>query len=234
MKSSSTRLNRIRSLAAKKPLRRIVFFDFDNTITRFDVLDDILCRFSINKDWETLEERWKKGEIGSKECLAGQLAGVRVKKDRLENYLCTIGIDPYFKRLIELLKENSLELGILTDDVDYIVKRILAHHKISGFDVYSNKMRLKDERFLLMFPHTDKECTTCAHCKRNNMLANIDKKSSVVYYIGDGRSDICAAKFAHIVFAKGYLKEYFKRNDLECVPIDSLKDVYNYFQKELA
>ncbi|MCX5696960.1 MAG: hypothetical protein NTU54_03145 [Candidatus Omnitrophica bacterium] len=36
-------------------------FDFDNTITPFDVLDDIIEKFSVNDDWVVYEEAWRAG-----------------------------------------------------------------------------------------------------------------------------------------------------------------------------
>ena len=78
----------------------IVFFDFDNTITTIDVIDDMLERFSGDDGWKDLEEKWKREEIGSRECLKGQVEGIGIDKEKLDNYLSTIKIDPYFKKLL--------------------------------------------------------------------------------------------------------------------------------------
>ena len=58
-----------------------VFFDFDNTLTVTDVLMEIIKKFSVNDHWKALEKSWVNGEIGTKECLAGQLQGIRVTKE---------------------------------------------------------------------------------------------------------------------------------------------------------
>ncbi len=81
----------------------IVFFDFDNTISKSDVFDTLLLRFSRDKRWINLEKRWKEGKIGSMECLAGQLEGIRITKKALDRHLCGIRLDPYFKELIQFL-----------------------------------------------------------------------------------------------------------------------------------
>jgi 2-hydroxy-3-keto-5-methylthiopentenyl-1-phosphate phosphatase len=75
----------------------IVFFDFDNTITTIDVIDDMLERFSGDEGWKELEKRWQREEIGSRECLKGQVEGIRVRKEILDKYLTTIAIDPYLR-----------------------------------------------------------------------------------------------------------------------------------------
>ena len=79
----------------------IVFFDFDNTITSIDVIDDMLERFSGDDKWKDLEKRWQREEIGSLECLKGQVEGIRVDKETLDNYLSKVKIDPYFKKLLQ-------------------------------------------------------------------------------------------------------------------------------------
>jgi len=83
-----------------------VFFDFDNTITAFDVLDGIIEQFSVNRDWVAYEEAWKKGKIGSRQCLDGQLRSIRVERAQLHAYLRTVGIDPAFGRLLALLRRH--------------------------------------------------------------------------------------------------------------------------------
>lgn len=41
-----------------KPKKLKIFFDFDNTITTFDTIDDMIVRFSVNDKWKKLEYDW--------------------------------------------------------------------------------------------------------------------------------------------------------------------------------
>ena len=212
--------------------RYTVFFDFDNTITRFDVIDDMLERFSKDDKWIGLEKKWKSGRIGSRECLDGQMRGIRITKARLDKYLRTIKIDPYFAPLTKMLASKRIRSIILSDDFDYILKSVLKNNAISGPKVYSNSLKIIKDRVIPSFPFTNKDHNKCAHCKKENLLLNMGK-DSVTVYIGDGLSDVCPAKSANIVFAKEYLAEYFKKEGLPCIRIKSLKDVYNYFKRRL-
>ncbi len=215
------------------PNKCIVFFDFDNTITTFDVFDDMLLRFSKDERWIGLEKKWKEGKIGSRECLEGQIEGIRITKKALDGYLSNIKLDPYFKRLVNFLDPKIIKQIILSDNFDYILKRILNHHTIKKTKVYSNKLQLAKDRLISFFPFGSKNCRLCAHCKTKNLLANVDK-NSIIIYIGDGNSDICPAEYADIIFAKKDLLKYCKDKKLHCVRYDSLKEVYSYFKRSFA
>lgn len=209
-----------------------VFFDFDNTIAEKDVFDDMLVHFSEDKRWEKLENDWRQGLIGSRVCLEGQIKGIRATKMMLDGYLSGIKIDPYFKELLGLLEAKNIKTKILSDNFDYILKKILADNAADRVEVYSNKMHFCGDRLVPEFPFTDKECRICAHCKKKNLLANLNGQS-IIIYIGDGRSDICPAKYAHIVFAKDELLDFCRKEKLFHIPYKELKEVYTYFKRRL-
>src|SRR5437016_3304830 len=108
----TNRLNRIeQKFQSRSPLvlsNCRVFFDFDNTMTTSDVLDDLISRFSINNHWEALEKAWHEGKIGTKECLEGQLRNVRISKNALHNFLKKVELDPHFHQLLTLLVREGI------------------------------------------------------------------------------------------------------------------------------
>jgi 2-hydroxy-3-keto-5-methylthiopentenyl-1-phosphate phosphatase len=207
-----------------------VFFDFDNTITSFDVLDDIVERFSVNKKWMDFEDDWKKGKIGSRECLSGQLKSVRIEKKDLKRYLSGIKIDPYFKRILALLKKRRLAPVILSDSFSFFLKYILKNNGVRPLRIYSNKIRFSGNRLIPSFPHTHSVCAICGNCKKKHLSKNgaLDK---VIIYVGDGLSDLCPAKEADIVFAKGNLKRYLAKEGKSFFGFDSLKNVYEFLRR---
>lgn len=205
-----------------------VFFDFDNTIIPFDVLDDIIGRFAVNKDWMKIERDWQRGKIGSRECLKKQMAMVRVDKNRLLEYLSGIKVDPYFKKILLKLKKGGVKPVIVSDSFSFIINNILRNNAIRDIKVYSNRLNFSQRRLRLSFPHRDKKCCLCAHCKKNSLLRN-GKDGKIKIYVGDGASDLCAAMHADLVFAKDRLKDCLSLRNKSCIPIKSLKEVYLYF-----
>ena len=51
----------------------VLFLDFDGTITARDVTDAILDAYA-EPGWLAVEEAWKAGHIGSRQCLTEQMA----------------------------------------------------------------------------------------------------------------------------------------------------------------
>ncbi|MFA5144708.1 MAG: MtnX-like HAD-IB family phosphatase [Candidatus Omnitrophota bacterium] len=216
------------------PDKCIVFFDFDNTISTFDVFDSMLPCFSRDELWVELEKKWQGGKIGSRDCLEGQIRGMNITKAALDKYLAGIKLDPYFKKLVKLLSSRKVKAIVLSDNFDYILRRVLNYnHGIRKLKIYSNKLRFAKDRLIPYFPFRSKNCQICAHCKTKNLLANVDKES-IIIYIGDGHSDVCPSQYADIVFAKADLLKHYRDTKSTCFAYKSLKDVYNYFKRSIG
>jgi len=50
-------------------LRMLFLVDFDGTVAPTDTVDALLERFA-DPEWRRLEERWVRGEISSRQCMA--------------------------------------------------------------------------------------------------------------------------------------------------------------------
>ena len=205
-----------------------VFFDFDNTITFFDVLDDIIQRFSINRDWMNFEKKWKKGQISSRQCLEGQLRSVRIKKKDFLVYLSLIKIDPRFYKFVSILKKEGMKPVIVSDSFTFIIRFILKNNGINGIKVYGNNLKFVNNKLIPSFPHSNRHCHLCAHCKRKTLSRDVKEK--VIIYIGDGHSDICPAEYSDLVFAKGTLLEHFRKTRRLCIGFNNIDDIYGYLK----
>jgi len=215
------------------PKKCVVFFDFDNTIATCDVFDNMLLLFSKDDRWVELEKRWKSGRIGSKTCLEGQLRGMDLNVKALDAYLSKIKLDTYFKPVYQFLRVKKVKTYILSDNYDYIINRILKINKIKDLKVYANKLRFSKTKLITDYPFKNKDCQICAHCKTKNLLAKA-KKDSTIVYVGDGESDACPAKHAHIIFAKDHLLRHLKESKLDYMAFNNLKDVLVYLKRKLS
>ena len=47
----------------KLPHKPVLFFDFDNTLTHGDLLDELIERYSPNEAWRDWEHAWAEGKL---------------------------------------------------------------------------------------------------------------------------------------------------------------------------
>jgi 2-hydroxy-3-keto-5-methylthiopentenyl-1-phosphate phosphatase len=207
------------------PPKLEVYFDFDHTITKFDVLDDIIQRFSINEDWRAVEEEWASGRIGSRECLERQFAQVRITAPALAAYIATVAIDPAFRPIVELLRGRGIEPVIVSDSFTALIGPILGHHGITGIPTYCNELTLEGDRPRLAFPHFHAICSRSGNCKCSHLLRRDRPAGTRKVYVGDGQSDICPANVCEILFAKDSLLEHYAAIRPDCIPFQDLGTV---------
>jgi 2,3-diketo-5-methylthio-1-phosphopentane phosphatase len=211
-----------------------IYFDFDNTITDFDILDDIIQRFSINDDWKRVEEAWATGTIGSRECLEQQFSQVRVTETVFQEYLSTLKIDPAFPAILALLRSKKIDPVIVSDSFTSIISKILANNGVVGLNILSNEMALVDDKPVVSFPYFQSICTRCGNCKTSHLLQRNRPAGTKKIYVGDGQSDVCPAGFCEILFAKGSLLKHYSPIRKDCIPFENLGTVYSHLQAILT
>jgi 2-hydroxy-3-keto-5-methylthiopentenyl-1-phosphate phosphatase len=218
----------------KAVLKPVVFSDFDGTITRLDVTDEILKQYA-DPAWREVEEQWRRGEIGSRECFERHAALVRVTAKQLNALIDSIPLDPDFPDFYRMLEARQLPFYIVSDGFDYVIRRVLkkvgADGELrNGRHLFSTGLELEAGRMRAVFPHSNHGCKHgCATCKPA-IIRRVRKKQQPVVFIGDGLSDRFAVEEADIVFAKNELLAYCRERGLACRPFETFGDV----QKALA
>ncbi len=208
-----------------------IYFDFDNTITEFDVLDDVIQKFSVNEDWKEAEEEWRSGRIGSRECLERQFSQVRISSAALDAYVRTIRVDPAFPAIVRFLRARNIDPVILSDSFTSIIGPVLEHNGVPGIRVFSNEMRLDGDRPVLGFPFFGSICTRSGNCKCSHLVRQGRPAGLQKIYVGDGQSDVCPAGFCEILFAKGSLLGHYGPLRKDCIPFENLSNVFAHLQK---
>lgn len=202
-----------------------IFVDFDGTITLEDTTDLILERFAAPA-WREVEQAWVRGEIGSRECMARQVALLRATPEMLDSFSATLRVDPGFVAFARLCAELGLPLTILSDGLDRVARHV---SKIIGADlpVVSNQLLADgDEAWRLRFPHAREDCPVAAgNCKCARLAGPVPNAPCGTVLIGDGRSDFCGAAQADFVFAKGSLAAHCQRHEVPHVEFTSFADL---------
>lgn len=192
-----------------------IFCDFDGTITKADTTDHVLSRLAT-PNWEQLEADWCAGRIDAALCMRSQIALLQGDDASLDAVLDEIELTEGFGDLVAWCALNAVPLTIVSDGVDYFIRRILERHGIADLPVVANRLTGRVGARRLLQPHRRDGCAAGAgvcKCEASRRRINGRPPRATLVYIGDGRSDFCVSARADLLFAKGALADYAARRE---------------------
>jgi 2-hydroxy-3-keto-5-methylthiopentenyl-1-phosphate phosphatase len=182
-----------------------IFCDFDGTVALDDVVDSLLERFAPPA-WREIDQDWKLGRIGSRECLAQQVPLLDMSRAELDRHLDRIKVDADFTAFVQEARAQGHRLTLVSDGADYAIQRILSRHGLTDIPILSNVLHQRGERsWQLSFSHFQDKCSAgtgpclCGRGKRNPREPASGRPCLL---IGAGASDCCVAQWADLAFAK--------------------------------
>ena len=201
-----------------------ILCDFDGTIALDDVVDELLVRFGL-AGWRELEERWRAGHIGSRECMSAQVELLDVRQDEFDAYLDLVVIDAAFPAFVARAREFGMSIRVVSDGLDYAIQRILSRHGLGELPIVANQLLSAGTpgRWRLKSPFAVASCRS-GTCKCRQVSATQDGRRQLSLLVGDGASDFCVAGKADLVFAKGRLIEYCRLERISHRPIAGFAD----------
>jgi 2-hydroxy-3-keto-5-methylthiopentenyl-1-phosphate phosphatase len=214
-----------------------VYCDFDGTITIGDTTDELLEALA-DPAWKLIEQQWERGEIGSRECMALQVALIRGGWQGMKKILDRVKLEPTFAEFARWCRQVSIPLRVVSDGLDRAIHYLLAREGIRVDFVWANRLiEAEDGTFSLLFPYgvSDKVCSSGV-CKCNLLESGRGTPLRVV--IGDGRSDFCWAPTADLLFAKSKLAQHCLKEKIEFHHFDDFLTIRSvlleHFEKEPA
>jgi 2,3-diketo-5-methylthio-1-phosphopentane phosphatase len=201
-----------------------ILCDFDGTIAVADVIDGLLDRYGLS-GWQALEDQWRAGAIGSRICMSGQVALLEMERAQLDAYLDAVRIDHAFARFVAAARALRVPIRIVSDGLDYAIRRILGRHGLAHLPLVANRLLPADapRRWRLVSGFDAPGCAsgTCkcacaAHARAGGVTRTL--------LIGDGASDFCAAQRVDFVFAKHRLIGHCRAAGIAHRPITGFDD----------
>jgi 2,3-diketo-5-methylthio-1-phosphopentane phosphatase len=219
-----------------RPLGRddLVVCDFDGTLSVIDTGLAVIEALSLDAAWEA-EWEWRRGEISSMECLRRQWALVTIPPDDLLALIDSLALDPDLVGFVEFVHRRDAGLVVLSDGLDFYIDRMLADLGLATGDDdaqvrgggpvlrFANQATVTPQGVRIEFPHAN-FCAQCGNCKTEHLL-RLRRGFGRTIYLGDGHSDLCAARFAEVVFAKDALAEDCRKAGRRCYPFTGLANV---------
>ena len=176
--------------------------DFDGTIASVDTTDLLLERFAAPA-WRDIEEDWKAGRIGSRECMVRQIDLLRASPADMDQFVAGIEIDPGFPKFVALCTRLGHSIAVISDGLDLTVEAVLRRYNLDLAFSANHLQWCGKDRWRLTFPHARSDCQALSGNCKCAVTTEAPRELSIV--VGDGRSDFCVAGRADLVLAKGAL-----------------------------
>lgn len=214
-----------------------IFIDFDGTITKGDLGDNLFYYFGGPVCTKIIED-YRSGLISAADCFTREAKACgNVSQKDVSDFIDKQEIDTSFIKFTRFCREKNsdphqIKLYILSDGLDYYIERVLQNYGISDIPFFANKLEFVKTGMKITFPYSDEDCDRCANCKRNHMLT-LSGDDDIIVYIGDGYSDKCAVKYADIVFARGELQTFCQKDNISYYLFNSFEDVITRMEEIL-
>jgi 2-hydroxy-3-keto-5-methylthiopentenyl-1-phosphate phosphatase len=189
------------------PVRAIVI-DFDGTICRHDVSEELFGRFADPRWWD-IDVEFRDGRIGARECLLRQAALLRVGQGELLAWaLKRFRLDPTFPPFLKWARRAGLPVTVASDGMGFYLEPMLQAGGVHGVTVLANRAVPTSDRDLLPlhfdFPNGHPTCIGCGTCKMLAVTRRRERDGAVAF-VGEGHTDRYGALYADVVFAKDHL-----------------------------
>ncbi len=204
-----------------------VFCDFDGTIATVDTTDALLEAYA-DPLWREHEAAWTSGQIGSRACLERQVELLHVADDELDAAIDGFAIDPAFPGFVDWCAARGWPVRVVSDGFARVIRHVLDRHGLGHVAVRANEIERRGRgRSAARFPWARPECRADAGlCKCAAVRRQVGDDDATVVYVGDGRSDACAATaVADLVYAKTALARHCREHSHPYVPFETFADV---------
>ena len=204
-------------------MKRAVLTDFDGTITRTDVAEDILEAFAPH-EWWSIEEEHRARKIGTRETMVRQFALVRAKEADMLRFVDEhVALDETFPPFVAACRERGIPVEIVSEGLDFYLRHLLERWRID-VPARTNRTTFEGDRVRISYPYADPTCNLCGTCKLRRLF-DLRVAGYHVAYVGDGHSDLCPAVEADLVFAKKELAALCREEAIAFIPFDPFADV---------
>lgn len=219
-----------------------VICDFDGTTAVENVAELLFERLGDGPSWMQLREDAREKKIGFKQYQEGAFRSIGASKEAMQSLVKgEVTLRPYFKDLWRYCRGRGIRMAILTVGLDFYVDALLEREGLEDVPRYAVNTHFGPMGITFEYPYTWDgsgassfgDCREWGNCKCS-VLRKYRKGGHSILYVGDGRSDLCAASTADWVFARGQLPQLCRENQVPYTEFRDFRDVIHGLEDLLA
>ena len=196
----------------------IIQCDFDGTIIRNNL--SILLRENFaHGDWRKMEADYLHGRLTVEQSNKLQYALIKEPKEKLKEFVRQyIAVRPGFAEFVRYCRENTIPFVIVSSGLDFYIETVLARIGMSDLELHCGRTSFGKDGIAVSY--YGPEGGVIGRGFKRKCLTWLKKRDKNVIYIGDGLSDLEAARQAGHVFATGHLLRLLRAESVPCSVFD--------------
>jgi 2-hydroxy-3-keto-5-methylthiopentenyl-1-phosphate phosphatase len=215
--------------------RKVIFCDFDGTVTEKDNIVAIMEEFAPD-GWQPIVNDILNENISIREGVGKMFSRISSdkKEEIIEFVLTRSKIRDGFQEFIDFTKQENIPLYIVSGGIDFFVHPVLKN-KLNPDQIICNHSDFSGEQIKITWPNKcDAFCHNDCGCCKPSVIRKLENKYSGYQkiVIGDSITDLQASKLADVVFARDYLIEKCDENKIPYTPYETFFDVIHALEKE--
>jgi len=216
-------------MASERAVRTLIQCDFDGTITQEDEAFLLLDAYA-DGDWRQVLAEHREGKITVGQFNSRAFAMVKRDKQMLVDFVRrTVKVRPGFAELGALCRRKGFRLVIVSNGLDFYIKEVLKDAGLEEVEVHAAQTWFEPRGVVVKYIGPD-GCQLQDGFKEAYTRAFLSQGYRVIY-VGNGPSDMPAARLAHCVFAIGELLTLCRETKLNCTPFSDLSDIVRGLEK---
>jgi 2-hydroxy-3-keto-5-methylthiopentenyl-1-phosphate phosphatase len=199
--------------------RLLVMLDYDGTVT--DREYNVLAFEKLTGDaYRSFEDAVDRGEISHAECIEREVGLVTAsKRELIAANADDARLAPGFAQFLATLVADGARVAVVSAGFRAAIAQVWRREKLPPVELFASEIVPRDggggPPWTVAFDRHFGDCPSCGPgaCK-TGVLRHLRRPGDTVATFGDGVADLCLAREADIVFARGALTELCEREGI--------------------
>ncbi len=191
----------------------IIQCDFDGTIIRNNLSVLLREKYACG-DWQKIDSDYLQGHLTVEQSNKLQFALIKEPKERLQEFVRQhIELRPGFVEFVRFCQESAILFAIVSSGLDFYIEPVLAEIGMPDLELHCG--RTSFSRGGIDVAYYDPAGNIASEGFKKKYLTWLKKRGGNIIYLGDGLSDLEAARQADHVFATGHLLDLLDTYSIE-------------------
>lgn len=213
--------------------KRVIFCDFDGTITNDDNILAMMHQFQP-VGWEEIVKDLIDKKISIRQAVGGMFALMpsSMKTELVQYAVSQATIREGFGVFVDYCRGNDIALFVTSGGIDFFIYPLLAPYAIDDAHIYCNGSSFAGQQIEILWPHPcDDHCDNdCGMCK-TTIIRKYDPADYHRILIGDSLTDFAGAQLVETRFARSHLIELCKHLNLAYTPFEDFHTIIDTLEE---